>query len=276
MMNPQGLTIQEELRRVFRDHWRAFAVGTIIGVAIMFVLFLVAVLGEFSKGDFFAFLQAFVAIAMAPLAIIGFVYAARQFVLARQQSEMAAQQFEIAAHEFRKSLAKPKVSLLVKNNTNRQAVGVNEIELIRPPATPGFHEPAIGDNNLTLLLENTGNLVARWFEVKIYFPRKFSASTLNLIGNFDGRLGAGKWFYRQSSPEDVWTYQNDGNTVLYLNSPIEILSVVPRVSEDIEYQEKYRMRYMIYNDWGDPEEGEFTITVVESQKPKADPPTSLY
>jgi len=152
--------------------------------------------------------------------------------------------------QLRKSMAKPKIRVAF-NKEGATGVGIN------------IRRDKSDDYNLYLWITNDGNAVTKLFQIDFEIPDIFDPE---LKGSIGGRFLPYQTI-RPSSNGDasedtrIISFCNDGDFCVFVNSPVEFLTLslksLPQNYED--YEEEYEIRYRVYGDWAETQEGKLKV-----------------
>ena len=151
--------------------------------------------------------------------------------------------------QLRKSMAKPKLKLAF-NKECPEAFPV--INICRDKRE---------DYDLHLWILNNGNAVTKLFQIDFEIPDIFDPE---LKGEIGGSLLPYQVIIPSASGDTkIISFCNDGDFCVFVNNPVHFLTLLlktlPQSYE--EYGEKYEIRYRIYGDWAETQEGKLEVKV---------------
>jgi len=147
-------------------------------------------------------------------------------------------------------MAKPKLSVAFSKEGTTE-VGIN------------IRRDKSDDYNLYLWIINDGNAVTRLFQIDFEIPNIFDPK---LKGSIGGRLLPYETIRPTSNGDAskdtrIISFYNDWDFCVFVNSPVEFLTLslksLPQNYED--YEEEYEIRYRVYGDWAETQEGKLKV-----------------
>jgi len=159
--------------------------------------------------------------------------------------------------QLRKSMAKPQLKVALSEDGKTEAI----IDI------PKDEERK---TSLSLWIINTGNAVTRLFQIDFEIPDIFDPE---LKGSIGGRFLPYETIRPSSNgnaSEDtrIISFCNDWDFCVFVNSPVEFLTLslksLPQNYED--YEEEYEIRYRVYGDWAETQEGKLKVICKKKQE----------
>ena len=157
----------------------------------------------------------------------------------------------VALAQLRKSMAKPKLRV----SFDKEGAKVVPVINIRRDKSE--------DYNLYLWIINDGNAVTRLFQIDFEIPDIFDPK---LKGSIGGRFLPYETIRPTSNGDAskdtrIISFYNDWDFCVFVNSPVEflILSLKSLPQNYEEYEEEYEIRYRVYGDWAETQEGKLKV-----------------
>ena len=156
----------------------------------------------------------------------------------------------LTMRQFRKSMAKPQLRVAFSKE------GTTEVSI-------NIRRDKNDDYNLYLWIINDGNAVTRLFQLDFEIPDIFDPK---LKGSIGGRFLPYETIRPTSNGDAskdtrIISFYNDWDFCVFVNSPVEFLTLslksLPQNYED--YEEEYEIRYRVYGDWAETQEGKLKI-----------------
>jgi len=160
--------------------------------------------------------------------------------------------------QFRKASAKPKIELLIGQDNNEFSNYKTSKEVI-------VNNKTYSENQLYLWINNTGDSVAKTFQIDIEVPSIFDPINYNTKkGRLDSKIV-------NNGNIRVYTFYNTKipyfiNKPEYINDTIILGLHNERYNE---YENEYSIKYKIFGDWGETQEGKLKVIIKKQEAPHA-------
>jgi hypothetical protein len=160
--------------------------------------------------------------------------------------------FYLTSIQLRKSMAKPKIKVAFNEKGEQNTLLTYASENIGALPHP--------------FITNEGNTVARYFQLKVIIPNNIIMYNSRIFEN-DPKL-----IKREEIDTDTYsfTYTNDGRYTLFVNDPY--FDPIFSFESALDYKKcvelfpsGFTLKYIVYGDWGEPQEGELKITINQQE-----------
>jgi hypothetical protein len=153
--------------------------------------------------------------------------------------------------EFQKSMAKPRIKVAFNEKREQQATLTYKDG--KPSGLPA------------LWLINEGNAISRYFQIDFIIPENIGKPS---VSNF---LLIPYVSFVKDDGEYILSYTNDGRYTLFVNRPYREPNT--RFPDAIDsnkcievYKDSFEIKYRIYGDWGEPQEGKLKVNINKQQE----------
>ena len=156
----------------------------------------------------------------------------------------------VAIAQFRKSMAKPRLKIAFSEDEKTEAAIY-------------ISKDKDDKSSLNLWIINTGNAVTKLFQIDFEIPNIFDPGPNRLIG---GRFLQNQIISPSSNGDAseetrILSFCNDVDFCVFVNCPVKFLtlslqSILQRYED---YEEEYEIRYRVYGDWAETQEGKLKV-----------------
>lgn len=152
--------------------------------------------------------------------------------------------------QLRKSMAKPKLEVIFGNTGNAETILdiLKEVEI---------------KHKLELAVLNKGNAITNYFQIDFYIPSIYKPGIANWAQLTQGTPYT-QLFSKLEIPKDetIVPFYNNRQITCFVNKITEIPSLSIRITpENIKEHTKIEIRYKIYGDWAETQEGTLKVKI---------------
>lgn len=154
--------------------------------------------------------------------------------------------------QVRKSMAKPKLEVIFSETGNSETrVDIPQNKEV--------------EHNLKLSVINKGNAITKLFQIDFKVPTIFNPRLEPTVGLVPGIAYAGKCTNPRPNADNTSTISYYSNEQVYcfvnVPAPIHMLTINTRPNEYNNYPSEFRIKYRVYGDWAETQEGELKIRI---------------